>query len=122
MSGFDYLVQRLIEARVRQGLTQTSVAERLSSPRSRISNWEHRTREPSWADVEAWAACLGLEVEIELYGPGAAGTSIAAMARELPGPSYSRLFRLVQVFITLPEAQQSALVQLAESMAPVERQ
>jgi transcriptional regulator with XRE-family HTH domain len=55
--GFADSLKRL---RAERGLSQSELAERAGLSQNGISQWEAGTREPSWSNVLALAAALGV--------------------------------------------------------------
>lgn len=58
------LVQSITEARIRKGLTQTQVAERMGVPQPRVADIERRPWSPSLSRVMAYAEAVGVEIGI----------------------------------------------------------
>lgn len=77
---------QLRERRRALGLNQTEVATALGVTHSALSRWESGDRDPSVAELEAWARAVGLRVEIVEPGcldPRRAGL-LSLFARVLP--------------------------------------
>jgi hypothetical protein len=54
------------EARVKAGLTQTELAERLGKERAQIARWEIGGQEPSFANVAAVVEACGFSLRVEI--------------------------------------------------------
>ncbi|TWH63836.1 transcriptional regulator, XRE family [Azomonas agilis] len=60
------LVDQLLKARTRAGLTQDAVAERMGTTKSAISRLESAGNAPSLATLKRYAQAVGCELHIEL--------------------------------------------------------
>jgi transcriptional regulator with XRE-family HTH domain len=60
---------RLKELREAAGLSQKELAERAGLAQASVSNWEQNLREPSWSNVAALAAALGVCTDAFLQEP-----------------------------------------------------
>jgi hypothetical protein len=58
--------QIIREARVKAGLTQTELAERLGKERAQIARWEIGGQEPSFANVAAVVEACGFSLRVEI--------------------------------------------------------
>jgi transcriptional regulator with XRE-family HTH domain len=58
----NYFGPRLREMRERSSLSQKELAERSGVSLRAISHWEQSLRQPSWGNVIALAAALGIDV------------------------------------------------------------
>jgi transcriptional regulator with XRE-family HTH domain len=65
------------EARVKAGLTQTELAERLGKERAQIARWEIGGQEPSFANVAAVVEACGFSLRVEI-GEGEAASELDA--------------------------------------------
>jgi transcriptional regulator with XRE-family HTH domain len=54
------------EARLRAGLTQTALAERLGRDRAQIARWETGGQEPSFENVRAVVEACGFVLKLEI--------------------------------------------------------
>jgi len=59
---YDEVVDVLIAARHKQGLSQAAVARLLDRSRQAIYQWEARRRSASFEDLQTWAAALKVDV------------------------------------------------------------
>lgn len=59
----EWFAGRLRELRVAAGLTQQELAERIGVRLGAISRWEAGRREPSWSNILALCAALGVSCE-----------------------------------------------------------
>jgi transcriptional regulator with XRE-family HTH domain len=59
----EWLAGRLRELRGRAGLTQGQLAEKAGVKRDAVARWEAGKREPSWGNVLALCAALGVSCE-----------------------------------------------------------
>ena len=57
---YGLLLEQLIAARKRAGVTQKQVAERLGKEQSHVSKCEHREREISIIDLWHWCEVIGI--------------------------------------------------------------
>ena len=57
------------EARLRAGLTQTALAERLGRDRAQIARWETGGQEPSFENVRAVVEACGFVLKLEIAEP-----------------------------------------------------
>lgn len=57
----EWFPGRLRELREQIGLTQQELAERVGVQRDAVARWEAGRREPSWSNVLALAAALGVD-------------------------------------------------------------
>ena len=60
------LVEALTKERVRQGLTQKTVAERMGVHPNFVQIVEYKTREPKISTLERYADALGVTLEVSL--------------------------------------------------------
>ena len=58
--------QVIREARLKAGLTQTQLAERLGRERAQIARWETGGQEPSFENVVAVVEACGYELTVEI--------------------------------------------------------
>jgi len=72
--------ERLFSLRLRSGLTQTSVAEKLGVTRAAYLNWEAGRREPSLAHLKGIAELYELSVGELVEGDLAAGEGVQAVS------------------------------------------
>lgn len=71
------LPQQLQSERIRQGLTQLQLADRLGVHAPSLSAWEHGAVVPSFPSVLRWCEALGVEVAFtfpSVQGEGEVGT------------------------------------------------
>jgi uncharacterized protein len=71
--------QLIQEARLKAGLTQTELAERLGRERAQIARWEIGGQEPSFANVRAVVEACGFVLKVQV----AAREETAALDAEL---------------------------------------
>jgi transcriptional regulator with XRE-family HTH domain len=57
------------EARLRAGLTQAALAERLGRDRAQIARWETGGQEPSFENVRAVVEACGFVLKLEIAEP-----------------------------------------------------
>ena len=57
------------EARLRAGLTQAALADRLGRDRAQIARWETGGQEPSFENVQAVVEACGFELKLEIAEP-----------------------------------------------------
>jgi transcriptional regulator with XRE-family HTH domain len=57
------------EARLRAGLTQAALAERLGRDRAQIARWETGGQEPSFENVRAVVEACGFVLKLEIADP-----------------------------------------------------
>lgn len=57
------------EARLRAGLTQAALAERLGRDRAQIARWETGGQEPSFENVRAVVEACGFVLKLEISDP-----------------------------------------------------
>jgi transcriptional regulator with XRE-family HTH domain len=65
----SYFGARLKELREAAGFSQKELAERAGLAQASVSNWEQNLREPSWSNVVALAAALGVRTDAFLRAP-----------------------------------------------------
>jgi len=58
--------QLIQEARLKAGLTQTELAERLGRERAQIARWEIGGQEPSFANVRAVVEACGFVLKVQI--------------------------------------------------------
>ena len=58
--------QIIREARLKAGLTQTELAERLSRDRAQVARWETGGQEPSFENLRAVVEACGFVLEVEI--------------------------------------------------------
>jgi transcriptional regulator with XRE-family HTH domain len=58
--------QIIREARLKAGLTQTQLAERLGRERAQVARWEIGGQEPSFANVVAVVEACGFALSVEI--------------------------------------------------------
>ncbi len=58
--------QIIREARLKAGLTQTELAERLGRDRAQVARWETRGQEPSFENLRAAVEACGFVLKIEI--------------------------------------------------------
>src|SRR2546430_16199592 len=81
--------QIIREARLKAGLTQTELAQRLGRDRAQVARWETGGQEPSFdnlrAGVEAWGVSLRVEIaergETPAVGAGPGASRVQAAPR-----------------------------------------
>lgn len=64
----DPIVLQLRDRRRAKGLSQREVARRMDVHQSMISEWEAGVVAPRIASLRAWAAALGLALDVRLRG------------------------------------------------------
>lgn len=62
----DYLARELAKLRIKLGITQPMLAERLGVTRTTLANWEGGIRRPSHERLRTWAHELGADVNVEV--------------------------------------------------------
>lgn len=67
----EHFAGRLRELREAAGITQAELATRVGVIRDAVAKWEAGNREPSWSNIIAVAAALGVTCEAFLQAPGA---------------------------------------------------
>ena len=101
--------ERLYAARVRAGLTQAELGERLGMSQRGIANWEIRPNSsPSAEQLAALAEILDVSVEELVRGS-------ADQIRQKPGPK-GTLNKLFQEVSTLPRTQQKDIVEVVQML------
>jgi uncharacterized protein len=63
--------QIIREARLKAGLTQTELAERLGRERAQVARWETGGQEPSFANLSAVVEACGFALQVEIAERGA---------------------------------------------------
>ena len=58
--------QIIREARLKAGLTQTDLAERLGRDRAQVARWETGGQEPSFENLRAVVEACGFELKLEI--------------------------------------------------------
>jgi len=58
--------QIIREARLKAGLTQTELAERLRRERAQVARWETGGQEPSFANLSAVVEACGFALQVEI--------------------------------------------------------
>ncbi len=61
--------QIIREARLKAGLTQAELAERLGRERAQVARWETGGQEPSFANLSAVVEACGFVLEVEISEP-----------------------------------------------------
>lgn len=61
--------QVIREARLKAGLTQTELAERLGRDRAQVARWETGGQEPSFENVRAVVEACGFVLKLEIAEP-----------------------------------------------------
>ncbi len=99
--------ERMYAARVRAGLTQAELGERLDMSQRGIANWEIRPNSsPSAEQLAALAEILDVSVEELVLGS-------AEHIRKKPGPK-GKLNKVFQEVSTLPRTQQNDIVDILQ--------
>jgi transcriptional regulator with XRE-family HTH domain len=60
------IVKELAAARVRLGLSQQDVADRMGKHRSAVQGIEHHTKEPRLSTLERYAEAIGVHVKVRI--------------------------------------------------------
>jgi transcriptional regulator with XRE-family HTH domain len=58
--------QIIREARLKAGLTQTELAERLGRDRAQVARWETGAQQPSFENLRAVVEACGFELKLEI--------------------------------------------------------
>lgn len=59
------LIRALIDMRDKSGLTQTEIAERMSTNKSNISRLEKGNGNPSWKTLQDYAHACGFKIQLQ---------------------------------------------------------
>lgn len=81
----DFFPTRLRQLRMQAGLTQGEMAERSGVKRDAIARWEAGRREPSWSNVLALCAALGVDCTAFMEEPKEAPPRPRGRPRKRPG-------------------------------------
>lgn len=65
---WDQVVDALIEARKREGISVTQLARALGVVRGSIYNWEGLKNRPSIEQLQSWCEAVGLGLSFEVHG------------------------------------------------------
>ena len=106
--------ERMYAARVRAGLTQAELGERLGMSQRGVANWEIRPNSsPSAEQLASLAEILDVSVEELVLGS-------AEQIRKKPGPK-GKLNKVFQEISTLPRNQQNEIVEVVQMMVTTKK-
>jgi transcriptional regulator with XRE-family HTH domain len=81
-SSMHTVIEALRRTRQEKGWSTRELARRLGVSQAAISSWERGAREPTWEDVQRWAAELGVSVRTP-DGPPSPGEEAAMLVESL---------------------------------------
>lgn len=88
--------QLIREARLKAGLTQAELAERLGRDRAQIARWETGGQEPSFENLRAVIAACGFVLKVEIAAPDTDPALDADLATSLRLAPQQRLQQLLK--------------------------
>jgi transcriptional regulator with XRE-family HTH domain len=88
--------QIIREARVKAGLTQTALAERLGRDRAQVARWETGGQEPSFENMRAVVEACGFSLRIEIAEREETPAVDAELEASLPEAPQQRVQALLE--------------------------
>ena len=88
--------QIIREARLKAGLTQTELAERLGRERAQVARWEIGGQEPSFENVQAVVEACGFALRIEIAEREESPALDAELDASLPQAPQQRVQALLE--------------------------
>jgi transcriptional regulator with XRE-family HTH domain len=88
--------QIIREARLKAGLTQTELAERLGRERAQVARWEIGGQEPSFENVQAVVEACGFALRIEIAERQESPALDAELDASLPQAPQQRVQALLE--------------------------
>lgn len=90
--------QIIREARLKAGLTQTELAERLGRERAQVARWELGGQEPSYANLSAVVEACGFALKVEIGEREATPDLDAELEASVPQAPQQRVQALLEKF------------------------
>jgi transcriptional regulator with XRE-family HTH domain len=87
--------QIIREARLKAGLTQADLAERLGRERAQVARWEISGQEPSFANLRSAVEACGFVLRIEIAEREATPALDAELERSVPQAPQQRIQALL---------------------------
>jgi hypothetical protein len=87
--------QIIREARLKAGLTQAELAERLGRERAQVARWEISGQEPSFANLRSAVEACGFVLRIEIAEREATPALDAELERSVPQAPQQRIQALL---------------------------
>jgi hypothetical protein len=87
--------QILREARLKAGLTQSELAERMGRERAQVARWEIGGQEPSFANLRSAVEACGFVLQIEIRERAATPELDAELERSVPQAPQQRVQALL---------------------------
>ena len=87
--------QIIREARLKAGLTQTELAERLRRERAQVARWETGGQEPSFANLSAVVEACGFALQVEIAEREATPVLDAELETSVPQAPQQRVQALL---------------------------
>jgi hypothetical protein len=87
--------QIIREARLKAGLTQAELAERLGRERAQVARWEISGQEPSFANLRSAVEACGFVLRIEITEREATPALDAELERSVPQAPQQRIQALL---------------------------
>lgn len=87
--------QIIREARLKAGLTQTELAERLGRERAQVARWETGGQEPSFANLSAVVEACGFALHVEIEEREATPGLDAELEKSVPQAPQQRVQALL---------------------------
>ncbi len=88
--------QLIQEARLRAGLTQAELAERLGRDRAQIARWENEGQQPSFENLRAVVEACGFAMRVEIGPPDSDALVDAELGASLRLAPQQRLEQLLE--------------------------
>lgn len=88
--------QIIREARLKAGLTQTELAERLGRERAQVARWETGGQEPSFANLSAVVEACGFALQVEIAEREATPALDAELETSVPQAPQQRVQTLLE--------------------------
>jgi transcriptional regulator with XRE-family HTH domain len=88
--------QIIREARLKAGLTQAELAERLGRERAQVARWEIGGQEPSFANLRAAVEACGFALRVEVAEREATPALDAELERSVPQAPQQRVQAMLE--------------------------